>query len=138
MSEAKSNIDAASPDLPVGSALVKEAELWIGAQGDLLTGIENVMTGWMRRQREAIETSSRSMRKMCDARNVFDLLQAQNEWVSDCLHWTASEIRAVSSDTTTLTRRTTERFSERSERLQESRPAFEVTPSRSPERVAAE
>jgi len=138
MIEAKSNIDAASPGLPVGSALIKEAELWIGAQGDLLTGIENVMTGWIRRQREAFETSSRSMRKICDARNIFDLLQAQNEWVSDCLHWTASEIRAVSSDTTTLTRRTTERFSERSERRQQAIPAFEATPSRSPERVAAE
>ena len=34
MSEAKSNAT------PVGSAFVKQAELWMGAQGDVLTGVD--------------------------------------------------------------------------------------------------
>jgi hypothetical protein len=119
----------------MGSAFVREAELWIGAQGDLLTGIETIMTSWMRRQRQAFEASSRSIKKMCDARNPFDLLQAQHEWISDCLNWTASEIRAVGEDTTTISRRAAERLGQRGEQTQ-TKPPAETAPSISVERAA--
>src|SRR5438270_239877 len=66
MSEAKSN------EIPVGSAFVKQAELWMGAQGDVLSGVETMITGWAQRQRQVIEASSRSMQRMCDARDVFE------------------------------------------------------------------
>jgi hypothetical protein len=52
MSEAKSN------EIPVGSAFVKQAELWMGAQGDVLTGVEAVIAGWAQRQRQVFEASS--------------------------------------------------------------------------------
>src|SRR5260370_11319623 len=117
MSEAKSN------EIPVGSAFVKQAELWMGAQGDVLTGVETMITGWARRQREVLEASSRSMQRICEARNMFDLLQAQHEWVSDCLNWTASEIRAVGNDIPAITRKAAERFGDRAQRQQRNPPA---------------
>jgi hypothetical protein len=131
MSEAKSNAP------PVGSALVKQAELWMGAQGDVLTGVETMITGWAKRQRRVFEASSRSMQRMYDARNVFDLLQAQHELLSDCLNWTASEIRAVGSDIPAITRKAAERFGERAKE-QQSNPPAQVPTSFSVQRAAAE
>lgn len=137
MNAVTSTADKAAAGLPIGSDFVKQAELWMGAQGDLLTGIEAMVTGWIRRQRQAFEASSRSMRRICDARNIFDLLQAQHEWVSDCLNWTASEIRAVGSDTTTISRKAAERLGERREQPQTNL-AVETAPSISLQRAAAE
>jgi hypothetical protein len=130
MSEAKSNAT------PVG-AFVKQAELWIGAQGDVLTGVETMITGWTQRQRQVFQASSRSMQRICEARNLFDLLQAQHEWLSDCLNWTASEIRAVGNDIPAITRKAAERFGDGAKE-QQSNPPAQVKPSISVERAAAE
>jgi hypothetical protein len=131
MSEAKSNAT------PVGSALVKQAELWMGAQGDVLTGVETMITGWAQRQRHVFEASSRSMQRICEARNMFDLLQAQHEWLSDCLNWTASEIRAVGNDIPAITRKAAERFGDRGNGQQRNQPK-QVAPSVAMQRAAAE
>jgi hypothetical protein len=131
MSEAKSNAT------PVGSALVKQAELWMGAQGDVLTGVETMITAWAQRQRQVFEASSRSMQRICEARNPFDLLQAQHEWLSDCLNWTASEIRAVGNEIPAITQKAAERFGDRAKGPQRNPPA-QVGPSISVERAAAE
>src|SRR5271168_5518502 len=131
MSEAKSNAT------PVGSALVKQAELWMGAQGDVLTGVETMITGWAQRQRRVFEASSLSMQRMCEARNMFDLLQAQHEWLSDYLNWTASEIRAVGNDLPAITRTAVERFGDRGNGRQPN-PPTQVAPSVAMQRAAAE
>ena len=131
MTEAKSNA------MPVGSTFVKQAELWIGAQGDVLTGLETMISGWAQRQREVHEASSRSMQRLCEACNVFDLLQAQHEWFSDCLNWTASEIRAVGNDIPAATRKAVERFGKGGDGVQRNPPA-QVRPSVSTQRAAAE
>jgi len=134
MTEAKSNA------IPAGSAFVKQAELWMNAQGDVLTGVETMLNGWAQRQRQVFEASSRSMQRMCEARNMFDLLQVQHEWLSECLNWTASEIRAVGNDIPAITRMAVERFGEGGNGLQlqrGNRPA-EVAPSTSMQRAAAE
>jgi hypothetical protein len=131
MSEAKSNAT------PVGSAFVKQAELWMGAQGDVLTGVETMITGWAQRQRQVFEASSRSMQRLCEARNPFDLLQAQHEWLSGCLNWTASEIRAVGNEIPAITQKAAERFGDRAKGPQRNPPA-QVGPSVSMERAAAE
>jgi hypothetical protein len=110
----------------------------MAAQGDLLNGIEAMMTDWMRRQREAFEASSRSMQKIYGARNLLDLLQAQHEWVSDCLSWTASEIRAVGNDTTTISRRAAEALDQRREQERQTKPRTGTPPGISVERAAAE
>jgi hypothetical protein len=75
---------------------------------------------------------------MCEARNMFDLLQAQHEWLSDCLNWTASEVRAVGNDIPAITRKAVERFGEGGNGRQRGNPPAEVAPSISVERAAAE
>jgi hypothetical protein len=99
----KSNVDTNSVDIPMASALIKQAEILMGAHSDFLTTIEAMMNEWHRRQRQAFDLSTRSVRKICDARNVIDLAQAEGEWMSDCLQWTAAEIRAVGNDAVSLT-----------------------------------
>ncbi len=131
MSEAKSN------EIPVGSGFVKQAELWMGAQGEVLTGLETMITGWAQRQRRVFEASSRSMQRICEARNPFDLLQAQHEWLSDCLNWTASEIRAVGNEIPAITQKAAERFGDRGNGEQRNPPP-QVAPRISVERAAAE
>jgi predicted lipoprotein len=132
MSEAKSN------SIPVGAAFAKRAELWMGAQRDVLGGVETMITGWGQRQRQVFEASSRSMQRICEARNLFDLLQAQHEWLSDCLNWTASEIRAVGNDIPAITRKAAERFGDGGKGRQRGNPPAQVAPSFSMERAAAE
>ena len=138
-----SNIDFAAIGIPLGSTVIKEAEMWMNAHGVFLTNMERVMADWVRRQREAFDASSRSIRKIYDCRNIFELVQAQHEWVSDCLNWTASEIRAVGSDAVAMTRQATERVEkiarERSDELRKQRKAPVKTEADRPlQRAAAE
>jgi hypothetical protein len=143
MIEAKQKQTSNLETIPIGSAFLKEAELWMDAQADFLTSLETMMTDWVKRQREAFDASSRSIRRMYDSFNVIDLVQLQHEWVSDCLHWTASEIRAVGNDTATVTRKAAARLGEAArERSNELRKQTDVvvrTEARQPlERAAAE
>ena len=131
MSEAKSNTT------PVGSAFVKQTELWMGAQGDVLTGVETMITGWAQRQRRVLEATFRSMQRMCDARNVLDVVQTQHEWFSDCLNWTASEIRAVGNEFPAMTRIVVERLGEGGNG-QERNPPGQIESSVARQRAAAE
>jgi predicted lipoprotein len=96
-----------------------------------------MITGWAQRQRHVFEASSRSMQRICEARNMFDLLQAQHEWLSDCLNWTASEIRAVGNDIPAITRKAAERFGDRGNGQQRN-PPRQVAPSVAMQRAAAE
>ena len=124
--------------VPVGAAFARQAELWIGAQGDVLSGVETMINGWAQRQRQVFEASSRSMQRMCEARNMFDLLQAQHDWLSDCLNWTASEVRAVGNDIPAITRKAVERFGEGGNGRQRGSQPAQVAPSIPVERAAAE
>jgi hypothetical protein len=137
MNAATSPADTASAGLPIGSVFVKGDELWMGTHRELLSGIETMVTGWMDRQRQALEASSRSMRRVCEARNIFDLMQAHQELVSDCLSWTASEIRAVGNDAATISRRAAECLAEPPKQPQTNLPA-EVVHDVSLQRAAAE
>ena len=139
----RSNTETSPIGIPLGSAFIKEAEMWMGAQSDWLTSMEGMMTDWLRRQREAFDVSSRSIQRMYDSRNLIDLVQAQHEWVSDCLHWTASEIRAASNDAVAITRKAAKRLGEvgreRSDGLQPETKAPVKTEIDHPvQRVAAE
>src|SRR5689334_21414922 len=132
MTEAKSN------GVLVGATLVKEAELWMGAQGDVLAGVETIITGWARRQRQAYEASCQSVQNMCEARNLLDLIQAQHQWISDWLNWSASEVRAVGSEIPAMTRMAVERFDQSGNRLERGNTAAQVPPNASLQRAAAE
>src|SRR5215472_1093266 len=110
MSEAKytqtSNSEATLIGIILGSALIKEAEMWTRAQSDFLVRTEAMMNDWMQRQREVFNASSRLLQRLCESHNIIDVVQAQQEWASECVQWTASEIRAVGNDATATTRKT--------------------------------
>jgi len=112
MSEAKytqtSNSEATLIGIILGSALIKEAEMWTRAQSDFLVRTEAMMNDWMQRQREVFNASSRLLQRLCESHNIIDVVQAQQEWASDCVQWTACEIRAVGNDATATTRKAVE------------------------------
>ena len=137
-----SRAETAPTGIPPGAAWFKQAELWMGIQGDWLGSVETAMSEWMRRQHEAFQTSCRSLQRICDSRDIADLLQAQHEWFSDCLHWTASEIRAVGSDAATITRKTVKRAGdaarEQANELREQTKVFAKAEADQPLQRAAE
>jgi hypothetical protein len=59
---------------------------------------------WLRRQREALDSSTRSLQKICQCRSLMDLVQVQQQFVTDCLLWTAAEMRALGNDAAAVTR----------------------------------
>ena len=82
--------------------------MWTRAHSDFLARTEAMMNDWMRRQREVLDASSRLIQRLCESHNIIDVVQAQQEWASDCVHWTASEILAVGNDATATTRKAVE------------------------------
>lgn len=96
----------------LGSAFLKEAELLIGAQNELLNNVEDAVQGWVQRQREALDNSARSFARMYECRNIVDLMQVQQQFVTDCLHWMATEMRAIGKNAAAATRTTVARAGE--------------------------
>ena len=98
------------PAAVLTSALFKGAEIWMNAQGEVLSVMEAAMADWMRRRREAMDTWSRSLQKMCECRNPVDFVQTQQEWLYGAIRLATFDIRALAGDTVTLTRKMTTRF----------------------------
>ena len=94
----------------ITSAFLKEAEIWINAQSEVLSAMETLMADWMRRRHEVFDTRSRSLRKMCECRDPVDFIQTQQDWLRDALRLAASDASALAGDTTTLTRKMTAGF----------------------------
>jgi phasin protein len=147
MSEAKytpmSNTETAPIGIALGSAFIKEAEMWTRAHSDFLARMEAMMNDWMQRQREVFDASSRLIQRLCESHNIIDIVQAQQEWASDCVHWTASEIRAVGNDATATTKKAAEWLGEavreRGDRpLQKAKARTKTEADHSIQRAAAE
>jgi len=135
--EARAGAQAAGNLL--GSAFLKEAEFLIGAQSELLSNVEEAVQGWVQRQREALDTSARSIQKMYDCRNIVDLMQAQQLFFTDCLHWVATEMRAVGQNAAAVTRATAARAGEAVEgAAEEARHAAKAARETAPGRTAQE
>ncbi len=103
----------------------------VDTQKELLAGLETIVAGWFERQRDALDSSARSLQKMYECRNFNDLLRFQQDLVSACLNWTVAEMRAAGRDTAQMTRKAATRFREG------SREAGEAAREKSAERVAA-
>ena len=72
------------------SAVLKGAEIWTNAQVEVLSVMEAAMADWMRRRREAIDTWSRSLQKMCECRNPVEFVQTQQDWLCDAIRLSTS------------------------------------------------
>jgi hypothetical protein len=131
------------PAVVLGSAFLKGAEIWINAQGEILSAMETAMADWMRRRHKALDTWSRSLKKMWECRDPGDFVQTQQDWLCDAVRLTASDIRALAGDTTALTRQLSTGVektvgSAADEILKTRRGRSETGGSQAIERVAAE
>jgi hypothetical protein len=92
------------PGAVLTSVVLKGAEICMNAQGEVLSALECAMEDWIRRRREAMDTWSRSLQKMCECRNPVDFVQTQQDWLCDAIRLATFDIRALAGDTVTLTR----------------------------------
>ena len=86
-------------------AVARQAEAWASAQCELLSGVEAMWVGWMQRRRDALDASTRSLTQICECRNVADILQIQQQWLTDAVQRTASDLNAIANDAAALTSR---------------------------------
>lgn len=94
-----------APGTAVAAAVLREAEAWARTQSELLSGVEAIWTGWLKRQGEAIDAGSRSLRQMFECRNPAELLQLQQQWVADTMCRAAADIGNLARDATAMTQR---------------------------------
>lgn len=94
-----------APGTAVAAAVLREAEAWARTQSELLSGVEAIWTGWLKRQGEAIDAGTRSLRQMLDCRNPAELMQLQQQWVADTMCRAASDIGNLARDATAVTQR---------------------------------
>ena len=95
--------DAIPPTDAVATALLRQLEVWTSTQSELLSGMEALWTDWMKRQREAIEASTRSLQQMIECRTLADFAQVQQRWMADTVRRATSDIGSLASNATALT-----------------------------------
>ena len=131
------------PAAVLTSAFLKGAEIWINAHGEALSAMEAAMANWMTRRREAFDSWSRSLKRMCECRDPIDFVQTQQDWLCEAVRLTASDIRALAGDTAILTRKATAAIdktvsSQADDILKTRRGRPDTDGSQREERVAAE
>ena len=94
-----------APGTAVAAAVLREAEAWARTQSELLSGVEAIWSGWLKRQGEAIDAGARSLRQMFDCRNPAELVQLQQQWVAETMCRAASDIGNLARDATAMTQR---------------------------------
>lgn len=94
-----------APGTAVAAAVLREAEAWARTQSELLYGVEAIWSGWLKRQGEAIDAGTRSLRQMFDCRTPAELIQLQQQWVADTMCRAASDIGNLAKDATAVTQR---------------------------------
>jgi len=123
-----------APGSAVATAMLHEAESWVGAQGELFSAIEAIWADWMKRQSAALDANSRSLQQMFECRNPADLMQLQQQWVAEAVRRIASDIGSLASDTLAMTRRVGGARPGPGERSQ--MPRHSVEPARADEAIA--
>ena len=93
------------PGTAVAAAVLREAEAWARTQSELLLEAEAIWAGWLKRQGEAIDAGTRSLRQMLDCRNPAELVQLQQQWVADAMCRAASDIGNLAGDASAMARR---------------------------------
>ena len=93
----------AAPGGAVAAGILREAEAWAGAQCELLSGMGAIWTDWLRRQREAVDASNRSLQQMLECRNPADIPQIQQEWLAGAARRGAADISTLMGESMALT-----------------------------------
>ncbi len=92
----KLGADAAVGEL-FGAALIGETELWMNTHKELFANVAMMMESWLQLHRAAIEASSRALHRLSACSNLTELLQLQQEWMSDYWGW-ATAIEGTGAD----------------------------------------
>jgi len=108
--QAESTKGGIMPGAILASALLKQAEIWMNAQSEVLSVMEAMMADWMRRRQEAFDTWTGSFKKMSECRNPVDFIETQQDWLRDAMRLAAFEARVLAGDTATLTTKVTSGF----------------------------
>jgi hypothetical protein len=91
------------PAADAAAVMLRQAEAWASAQCELLSGVEAMWERWMQRQREAIDSSTRSLTRMYECRDFGGIVQIQQQWLADTVRRTTSDLSALANDATALT-----------------------------------
>lgn len=91
------------PGGAIAAGMLREMESWSSRQCEMLAGIGTIWTDWLRRQREAIDASARSLQQMCECRNVADLLSVQQQWLTESARRSAADVSQLASESAALT-----------------------------------
>ena len=103
----ESSTAAPAPGRAITAGMLREMESWSSAQCELLAGIGTIWTDWLRRQREAIDASAHSLQQMFECRNFADLVQLQQQWLSDSARRSTADAANLASESAALTWRVT-------------------------------
>ena len=93
------------PGGAAAAGVLREVEAWTSAQCELLSGMGTIWAEWMRRQRETMDVSARSLQQMYECRNIADLFQLQQQFLAETARRSASDISNLACDTVALTSR---------------------------------
>jgi hypothetical protein len=101
--QAESALNSIVPGSELAACVLRGAEAWTSVQCELAFGIGVLWTDWLKRQREAIDASARSLQQMSECRNPADFAQIQLQWIADATRRGASDIGALACDAMALT-----------------------------------
>ena len=96
---------AVSGNMPLGAiatAALCETEAWAGAHRELLSGIGMIWTDWLKRRRDAIDASIRSLQQMLECRSLADRAQIRQQWLTDIARRGVSDTGALICDALAL------------------------------------
>jgi len=95
-------VGGSMPLAAIASAAFRETEAWAGTQRELVCGIGMIWEDWLKRRREAIDTSIRSLQQMLECRSLGDLAQIHQQWLTDTARRGVSDAGALISETMAL------------------------------------
>lgn len=88
----------------IASVILRETALWTDAQREMLSGVEAMWADWLKRRREAVEATSRSMQRIMMSRNLSELAEAQQDWLSGTAERAAADIGSLATGSVVVTR----------------------------------
>ncbi|HEX3864251.1 MAG TPA: hypothetical protein VHY35_21420 [Stellaceae bacterium] len=79
-------------DASLMTAMLRGAETWANAQGEILASVETVWGEWAKRQREAADLSAHTLQRIGACRTPADLLRLQQQWLLGTVERAAADI----------------------------------------------
>ncbi len=103
LNRSEGGASGAPPGGAIAAGVLREAEAWTSVQCELFSGMGTLWADWIKRQREAIDLSARSLQRMYECRNFAELMQLQQQWFADAARRGASDLSSWASDAMALT-----------------------------------